>query len=164
MRTASTTKPCLIQSSSPKNPPSPASLSDPSWPSGQPLSLRPYRRALQVSVTWVERREQQPNRLADGALFSGNRPAFCKVWFFSRWMSIFLITLRASMPVITLTCPPGWLHVSISMLNACVKRCAQVIVARRSARILSPDSFDVLAVLRLPCLPGVSNARCSLIE
>ena len=50
----------------------------------------------------------------------------------------------------------------MSMPKTRFKRCAQVMEARRSAGVLSSNSFDVVLSLPFPRLPGVTCARCLL--
>ena len=48
-----------------------------------------------------------------------------------------------------LTWPPQLLQISTSMLNTRFRRCAQVVAARRSARVVSSRAPAVLALLPL---------------
>ena len=72
----------------------------------------------------------------------------------SRCSRIFLITAGSSMLAITLTAPPQWSQVSISILNTRFKRCAQVIETWRAGAGSSVGSAS-----RRPRLAGVTCSR-----
>ena len=69
------------------------------------------------------------------------------------------------MQAMTLTCPPQAWQIAMSMLNTRLRRCAQVIEARRSAGVgVSSDTLSVwLTVLPLPRFAGVTRARYLLL-
>ena len=70
--------------------------------------------------------------------YPGRRPAGAGVSFSCRSASIFSITTGSSMQAMILTAPPHSRQVSISILNTRLRRCAQLIDARRSAGVSSP--------------------------
>ncbi len=57
------------------------------------------------------------------------------------------------------TDPPQAEQISMSILNTRLRRCAQVIEARRSAAVGSSASAAATAKPPLPRLPGVTRAR-----
>ena len=67
------------------------------------------------------------------------------------------------MQAMILTWPPQVLQVSMSILTTRFRRCAHVIDARRSAGAGPSVASDVLALLPLPRLAGVTRARCALL-
>jgi len=67
------------------------------------------------------------------------------------------------MRAMILTWPPQVLQVSMSILNTRLRRCAQVMAARRSAGLVSSGACEALALLPLPRLAGVTRARCALL-
>ena len=96
-----------------------------------------------------------------GARLSGKTLDSLVSAFCLRCSRICLITAGSSMQAITFTAPPHSLQVSMSMLNTRLRRCAQVIDARRSAG--DGRSTTTLALLPLPRFAGVTNARCLLL-
>ena len=61
------------------------------------------------------------------------------------------------------TCPPQVRQVSMSMLNTRLRRCAQLMDARRSDSVCSCASSGALGLLPLPRLAGVTHAGRSAL-
>ena len=98
-----------------------------------------------------------------GARDGGKRAGVAIASLPSRWVRIFSMTSGSSMQAMILRWPLQVLHVSMSILNTRLRRCAQVIAARRSAGVGPCAASEGLVWLPLPRLAGVTRARCALL-
>ena len=94
-----------------------------------------------------------------GARQGGNRAGSAQASFLSRWVRIFLITSGSWIQAMIRSAPPQAAQVSISMPKTRLRRCAQLIAARRSAGVGSSGSALVACRPPLPRLAGVTRAR-----
>jgi len=76
---------------------------------------------------------------------------------------MFLITTGSAMQAIILTGPPQARQVSMSMPKTRLRRCAQLIEARRSASVCSSVPRSEGRLFPFPRLPGVTRAWCLLL-
>ena len=113
-------------------------------------------------LVWLS---SQSNKLpGGGARHGGNGEASTEGSgaFLSRWLRIFSITTGSSMHAMILSAPPQARQVAMSMPKTRIRRCAQVIAARRSAGVGSCPSSVAWRLLPLPRFAGVTKARCWL--
>jgi len=86
--------------------------------SSKQIGALPRPQWLQFLESWRGCTENQSNRLlCGGARLCGNTTGSANAAFLSRWVSILSMTTGSSIQAMTLTAPPHWEQVSMSILN-----------------------------------------------